>query len=147
MKEYSLPQITVRTEKRVLKHGMTPIGLIKCDKIQIQGESKGQKKIAKFYSRFEGSFERFQKQHFERIALDAYESDLSPRKRFRYSPLELEYRVEHSFGDKYILTVNISVFLKQNKKLLSQKRITHIWNTKNSNLIIKRHRKQKSAEL
>lgn len=146
MKEYSLPTVMVKTEKKILKHGMTTIGIIKFDKMQIQGESKGEKRIARFYSRFEGSFERFQKQNFEKLALDAYQNNSSPRKRFRYSPLELEYMVEHSFGENNVLRVDIVISLKQNKNILSQKRITHIWDTKNSNLIIKKQRKQRSAK-
>ena len=141
MKEICTPTFLRTNEKYVLKYENTPVAIVYCENVTFGGEGAVCSKISAFYSGMTERFTKWVKGYFEEYAKKAYISDQNPRKRFRYTPFELKYKVNSSIREDNYMDVSVDVLLFKKKKLISEKNIRHTWSLKNGTLRVTKSNK------
>lgn len=133
-----IPKMTKEKRKIIQKYKNVPVAVIYFDVVTIDGENKVCKKIRAFYDRLFERFSRWINEDFEKYAKRCYEEDTHPRKRYRYSPIELKYVMNCEVADaRYLVVEKVITLLRGNEKV-SEKRLKHIWDLQRGNLHTKR---------
>ncbi len=138
MSDIYLPTIDQDKKKIIQKHNNTPIALIYFDTVTIQGENKICKKIRAFYVKLTEKFTKWINTDFEKYAQNCFEADTHPRKKYRYTPIELKYTMTSEIINQHFLAVDTKITLSKRNNVLSKKQLKHIWNLKTGNLHTKK---------
>lgn len=127
MKNTPLPTLVPSKQKYVIKHDNTPVANIILNLVMVEGESKAIKKIGAFYEKLARKFADWANCNFKTYADRCYESDPSPRKKYRYRPLSLTYNTSAEIINELYLAVEIDITLTKDGKLVGRKKLHHLW--------------------
>lgn len=141
MKKVISPVIGREKTKTVQKYENVPIAVINVDKCTIDGQGKVCKKMSLFYSKLFEKYNCWVESAFKRYAQNLFINDNSPRKRFRYTPLELIFLSEAEIKDDYFLYVTIRICIQKGKEIVSEKYYLHIWNLQKGYLTLPRKKR------
>ena len=138
MSEVYVPNLKRDKRKIIQKTNGVPIAVINFDVITVDGENRVCRKICGFYERLFGSFLRWVNEDFERYAKKCYEEDTTPRKRYRYNPIELKYEMRYEIAEERFLVIDTEITLVKMRKEISKKELKHIWDLRRGTLHTKR---------
>ncbi len=122
------PTMTKEKRKIIQKYKNVPVAVIYFEVVTVEGENKVCKKIRAFYDRLFERFSGWINEDFEKYAKRCYEEDTHPRKRYRYSPIELKYVMNCEVAEECYLVVETVITLYKGNEKVSEKRLKHIWN-------------------
>ena len=126
------PTFTEHTSHNIYKHENTPVAIVKNSFLAFSGDDKVSVKLCAFYAALEDKLSQWIEGDFFEYAKSRYEADPSPRKKYRYTPLELIKEAEAESGSQECLfRVNIKITLKDKNGIVAQKSINHLWDLKN----------------
>lgn len=127
MKNTPRPTLVPSKQKYVIKNENTPIANITLNIIDVKGDGKTVKKIGSFYEKLAKRFADWANGSFKAYADRCYESDTSPRKKYRYRPLCLSYNTSADIINDTFLAVAIDITLTKDGKLVGRKKLHHLW--------------------
>ena len=143
MKNLFIPFIGREKTKLIQKYENVPIAFITFDKCTFEGQGKICKKISLFYTKLFEKYNCWVDSAFKRYAQNTFISDDSPRKRFRYAPIELCFVSEAEVKDELFLYVTVKIRMLKGKTLISEKNYLHIWNLQKGYLTLPRKNNRK----
>ncbi len=146
MSEVYVPNIKRDRKKIIQKTNGVPIAVINFDVITVDGENRVCRKICGFYERLFGSFLRWVNEDFERYAKKCYEEDATPRKRYRYNPIELKYEMRYEISNEKFLVIETEIILVKSRKEISKKELKHIWDLRKGILNTKKVGQQENRK-
>ncbi len=148
MKQICIPTLTERSDKVVLKYENTPISVIHNKAVEISGDNSTCGRIGAFYSVLEEKIQKWIENDFDAYARSRYITDPSPRKKYRYVPLELTKDMTSLFNEtENTLKIRIRITLNEKNKLIAEKNIIHLWDLKSGYLHMPRKEKSKKRTL
>lgn len=147
MKPICVPVITEKCDRSVIKHENTPVAIIQNSSALFSGNDGVCGKIGRFYSALEEKIGLWIDKDFGEYAKSKYISDPSPRKKYRYLPLELTKDMTSDINEAdNRLRVCIHITLKVRNSLIAERSIVHIWDLKNGFLYVpKKHKAKKRS--
>ena len=146
MKNIVLPKITSKTERKTLRFENTSIAFVCFETLQISPSTKINQKIEKYYSLLLNKYTTWINTQFFKHTVQIYNSDNSPRKRFRFKPFLLEFSMNYEFINNRFLSIEINVRLTRNNQSLGYKQLNHLWDLSNGLLQIKKSKRKASAD-